>query len=388
MIKASRSTVATEMISIGNQRLELYPSVNLRQGEMLLACGTPFGALCPPVFMNSMSTGIVTNLAGKNNALIMTDARVMPGSEGAGLYVLPHGNFKQRKLVGMIVSPLCWKVNEWIGLTLAVSISTLLDSLQKLNPLQSQGSMLPSIVNNGYKDLLTSDVRKAINSVVYVQVGPIWGSGVMVDGVEGYVITCRHVVKNSRTRGVRIFIRYPRPMWIAADVVFSACNSSPIDLALLKLKHCPEQLQSVKPSNNITKGQKVIAVGHALFGFEIQKQPSVTSGIVSNTVKYKHQLVMVQSTCAVHSGASGGALLCAETGHLIGIIASNSRDIDTNASFPHVNFSIPVSTFWLAIKSYIQSTDIHKLDILNNTNSSIRHLWQLDAPEININSKL
>ena len=50
--------------------------------------------------------------------------------------------------------PLCWKVNEWIGLTLAISISTLLDSLQKLNHPQIHGSMLPSIVEDSvYKGM-------------------------------------------------------------------------------------------------------------------------------------------------------------------------------------------------------------------------------------------
>ncbi|XP_071955550.1 peroxisomal leader peptide-processing protease-like [Antedon mediterranea] len=370
----------------GNQVTHYYPSVNLRQGDALLASGTPFGALCPPVFMNSVSMGIVSNLAGKKNTLIMTDARVMPGSEGAGVYVLPHGDINKRKLAAMIVSPVSWKSDEWIGLTLAVSISALLDSLQTHLQLP-HNLLMPAVDAEVNQACWTSEIMNAINSVVYVQVGSIWGSGVIIDGVKGYVLTCRHVVRSSK-RGVRIFSRYPSPRWLAADVVFSTCPSSPLDLALLKLQNCPKGLPAVKTSTDASKGQRVIAVGHALFSFELQNQPSVTSGVVSNTVTYKDELVMIQSTCAVHGGASGGALLCAETGQFIGIIASNSRDIENNASFPHVNFSIPTAMFWFPITSYISSKDSSVLESLTKTEVEIKHLWQLDASKINIMSKL
>ena len=33
-------------------------------------------------------------------------------------------------LAGMIVSPLCWKNNEWVGLTVGCSMSEILDSLR------------------------------------------------------------------------------------------------------------------------------------------------------------------------------------------------------------------------------------------------------------------
>lgn len=58
-------------------------------GERVEICSTPFGSLNPDVFLNSRSCGIISNLAGENNVLILTDTRCIPGSEGAGLFTCP-----------------------------------------------------------------------------------------------------------------------------------------------------------------------------------------------------------------------------------------------------------------------------------------------------------
>jgi len=50
---------------------EIIPWVKsgtLKKGCHVIACGSPFGGLCPDLFMNSISKGIVSNLAGEENA--------------------------------------------------------------------------------------------------------------------------------------------------------------------------------------------------------------------------------------------------------------------------------------------------------------------------------
>ncbi len=44
---------------------------------------------------------------------------------------LPASLLYRRRLVGMIVSPLCWKNSEWVGLTVGCSASELLGSLRR-----------------------------------------------------------------------------------------------------------------------------------------------------------------------------------------------------------------------------------------------------------------
>ena len=57
-----------------------------RPGDLVEICATPFGCLNPEVFLNSRSRGIVSNVAGPQGVLIMTDARCIPGCEGGGLF--------------------------------------------------------------------------------------------------------------------------------------------------------------------------------------------------------------------------------------------------------------------------------------------------------------
>ncbi|PKK32331.1 peroxisomal leader peptide-processing protease-like [Columba livia] len=59
----------------------------LRKGQALRACGSPFGALCPDLFLNTLSKGVVSNMAGEENALLLTDARCLPGTEGGGAFL-------------------------------------------------------------------------------------------------------------------------------------------------------------------------------------------------------------------------------------------------------------------------------------------------------------
>lgn len=58
----------------------------LSVGANVFVVSTPFGNLSPEVFMNSVSSGIVSNLAGEREMLILTDARCIPGSEGGAIF--------------------------------------------------------------------------------------------------------------------------------------------------------------------------------------------------------------------------------------------------------------------------------------------------------------
>ena len=60
---------------------------HLERGWKALIVGSPFGNLSPDVFMNSASQGIISNVSGHNNSLLLTDARCISGCEGGPLYV-------------------------------------------------------------------------------------------------------------------------------------------------------------------------------------------------------------------------------------------------------------------------------------------------------------
>lgn len=66
---------------------EIVSSNKLRSQQQVWAVGTPFGVMSPDVFMNSVSHGIISNLSGDGNEVILTDARCIPGTEGGAIYV-------------------------------------------------------------------------------------------------------------------------------------------------------------------------------------------------------------------------------------------------------------------------------------------------------------
>lgn len=63
-------------------------------------------------------------------------------------------------------------------------------------------------------------------------------------------------------------------------------------------------------------GEAVSVVGFGIFGQACG--PSVTSGILSAVVQVDDTPVMLQTTCAVHGGSSGGPLFSTHSGDLLG----------------------------------------------------------------------
>lgn len=169
----------------------------LQKGQPVIACGSPFGSLCLDLFSSTLSRGIISNLAGEDNAVILTDARCLPGTEGGGVFALK--GIDNVRLVGLIVSPFGWKANEWIGLSLVCSIHSIFRNISRcmrfrdlfqedcLHPVESS---LPMSITASQ----TSDVSK-YPTVCLVESGQVWGSGVLV--TPQLVVTCRHVVNGK-----------------------------------------------------------------------------------------------------------------------------------------------------------------------------------------------
>lgn len=63
-------------------------------------------------------------------------------------------------------------------------------------------------------------------------------------------------------------------------------------------------------------GESVVVVGYGGLGRNCG--PSLTCGVVSKTISLNYQPVMLQTTCAVQAGASGGAVVRTHSGELLG----------------------------------------------------------------------
>ncbi|TDH01345.1 hypothetical protein EPR50_G00179070 [Perca flavescens] len=352
-------------------------SSSLQKGCPVVACGSPFGSLCLDLFISTLSRGIISNLTGEENAVILTDARCLPGTEGGGLFAVKgKGNVH---LVGLIVSPFGWKANEWIGLTLVCSVHLIFRNI--IHCMRAQDPLCDVRLYPGEADLLMSTAAhesRAVKrpTVCFVDSGRFWGSGVVV--ASQLVVTCRHVVNGKSTVTLKFHHR-DRVHDAVGDVLFSTKASSPYDLALVQLKESvtdavvPQMAQSYNP------GESVVVVGYG--GLGRRCGPSLTCGVLSKAISLNDQPVMLQTTCAVQAGTSGGAVVRTRSGELLGIVSSNTRDLAAKVTYPHLNFSIPVTVFQRLLQHFHQTRDANVFRVLDTTEKEVSTVWRLQGAQ-------
>lgn len=157
------------------------------------------------------------------------------------------------------------------------------------------------------------------------------GSGVIVDGARGLVLTNHHVIANAS----KIAVSLPNRQTFDATVLGSDPSS---DLAVLKIdgKNLPQA--KISGSDTPPIGSWVVAIGNP-FGFK----NTVTVGVVSATGRVLRSPSgstlqnMIQTDAAINPGNSGGPL-CSLNGEVIGLntaIISEAQGI---------GFATPAST--------------------------------------------
>ncbi|XP_021349458.1 peroxisomal leader peptide-processing protease-like [Mizuhopecten yessoensis] len=357
--------------------LDVRLSVNNQQGDRVEIQSTPFGSVSPEIFFNCRSQGIISNLSGKNNILILTDARCIPGAEGGALYFCDG---KHRVLMGIMIATLCWKNNEWVGLSLAASLSEILDSLNDL-PLKWSDDTYYSVNTHGSQWTMSKVIKSVQVNIPHISVNGNWGSGICVGhNKQGQrvILTCSHVIGKGDPTSVEVLYK-PVQTPYRADVVYRVPMGQQFDLGILleQKTSTSEPGIKVRRTGTLRQGESVLVIGHALFGRGFDLEPTVTKGIVSKVIRVRNQPVMIQTTCAVQAGASGGAVVDME-GRLVGLVVCNARDTSTGASYPHINMSVPIATIIPVLDSYIESGDKSVLRSLCVRNPVIHSLWTME----------
>jgi serine protease Do/serine protease DegQ len=157
------------------------------------------------------------------------------------------------------------------------------------------------------------------------------GSGVIVDAVNGYILTNHHVVANAD----EITVTLAENRSLTARVVGTDQGS---DLAVLQVEAANLTSIPFGDSTTLRVGDYVVAIGNP-FGFS----NSVTSGIVSalgrsglNRDAFED---FIQTDASINPGNSGGALVNLK-GELVGI---NSAIISRTGGNVGIGFAIPVN---------------------------------------------
>ena len=198
-----------------------------------------------------------------------------------------------------------------------VSISTLLPSPAQQNPL------LQDPFFRRYFGVPDAALQPAMAA----------GSGVIVDGQRGFVITNFHVVRNATAIEVTLKDgrKFPaEPLGVAPD----------LDLAVLRIGAKGLPTLPLGDSGKLEVGDYVVAIGNP-FGLG----QTVTSGIISATERPLGQgdsRRFIQTDAPINPGNSGGALLNLH-GELVGINSALFSPSSSEASAGNVGicFAIP-----------------------------------------------
>ncbi|KAI5080606.1 hypothetical protein GOP47_0003789 [Adiantum capillus-veneris] len=201
-----------------NSRIVL--SESYKKGDFLLIVGSPFGALSPLHFFNSMVVGITANCwppVSSQTSLLMADLRCLPGMEGAPVFS------EKGAFVGMLTRPLRQKVGgaevqlviTWealdpalrgFGVDLHACSSHRLATFSKPS---SYGDLVefPSTdvfareegkISRRQQLHISSNISRAVASVVLVTVGDgAWASGVLIND-KGLILTNAHLLEPWR----------------------------------------------------------------------------------------------------------------------------------------------------------------------------------------------
>ena len=177
------------------------------------------------------------------------------------------------------------------------------------------------------------------------------GSGVIFKQDDNYlyIATNNHVVSNSNS----LSVTFNDNKSVTGEVVGTDVQS---DLAVIKVKLSSLKdstkkaikVASLGSSASLKVGQQAIVIGNAL-GYG----QSVTTGVISalnrevsiqnedNGKTYTQE--MIQTSAAVNSGNSGGALLNSK-GEVVGIVSAkySSSGSSENASVEGMGFAIPI----------------------------------------------
>ncbi|KAF9970196.1 hypothetical protein BGZ73_007187 [Actinomortierella ambigua] len=390
----NNSNISSSIFSDALSRPISMPAI----GKHLTLHGSGFGLIAPSVLMNNISQGVVANIvhpyrvarrAYQNaQSLIMTDAKYLPGMEGG-----PVSWDETGELAGMSMLPIRRSDGEPVDITLVIPVACIISAIAPY-----VGAPKELMLPEHFAALSTNNLMRARESVVMVQVGQTWASGVVISK-DGHILTNAHVFASfldnvsNRTwptlrSGVSLRVRIDNPQqqqWVDdCEVVF--VSDSCWDVAVIKipetcilhgfLPYLPLRTrQELNKSKPVVQGTPVFAIGHGIFGPSSGVLPLITSGSCSKVVSSHGQPVMLLSSAPVHRGNSGGVLVDT-LGQLVGLVTGNGKT-STGRTITHLNFAIPIEAITDQLNAFLVEEDVKWLDPLNAPSQRIDDIWSL-----------
>ena len=192
-----------------------------------------------------------------------------------------------------------------------------------------------------------------------------------------------------------------RHVWRCCEKEFVSRGA--LDVALLRLQVAPlnvllQPLDPVLSPTGTACGDPVVCVGFSLVGpAAAPDAPLVFGGVVARVVPGSQACglpnrrpLMLLSSCAVHEGASGGAIVCARTGRLVALPTSNARPAEkcfrwepgAAGPLPTLNFSIPAPAIAVVFAYARGEATLRELQAeLNGNDQEMASVWALNGDQ-------
>ena len=217
------------------------------------------------------------------------------------------------------------------------------------------GKATLSILPASGQPLTAAEVyRKALPSVVSVQAAKGMhgssGSGIIMTS-DGYVLTNYHVIEGMST--CMVYLLTDGTGYEALLVGYY----EEMDLAVLKINTTGLTPAEFGSSRLLSEGDPVYALGNPL-GY---LYGSITDGIVSGVNRYitvgDYEMSLIQTSAALNSGNSGGALLN-EYGQVVGITSAKISSTGGEVTVEGLGLALPISELRGPINSIIAKGEV------------------------------
>ena len=235
---------------------------------------------------------------------------------------------------------------EFRGVSGGVSAGTwyMADKSEKKMPFKFSGRLIEGITaRSGFNWLKIFPLEEDKKNI---------GSGTAFSISEnGYLLTAQHVIDGFKNIYIHINKKKMKASLIASD--------SNNDTALLKVDYTFKDHLNLHSTSLLSVGDKVFTTGYPITDL-LGKEIKYTDGIISSKSGIQGVVSMMQTTVPVQPGNSGGALVSADSGNVVGLISSTA-----SLAFYSISGSLPQNVNW-AVKSDYIIPMISELDLVKS----------------------
>ncbi|MCD8086912.1 MAG: trypsin-like peptidase domain-containing protein, partial [Clostridiales bacterium] len=181
------------------------------------------------------------------------------------------------------------------------------------------------------------------------------GSGIILTE-DGYILTCNHVVADSATCTVLTY----------DDVAYAATlvgSDEQTDLAVLKIEATGLTPAEFGNSDELQVGDEALVIGDPLgSNFRGSLTNGIISGVNRSVTSNGYAMTLIQTTAAVNSGNSGGALFNIY-GQVVGVVnlkMVTSSSSSSSATVEGMGMAVPSTTVENIVSQLANDGTVHR----------------------------